>query len=270
MTDPSDRLPDGFQEQVEELESELGRDICGFPDEEFEPCEQWPAEGSSRCATHAGRDLEEAINDFRSPSSHSPQSLTPSKTLNQPRSVGDKPVGASGFGSTVDRFANSYLYWGALVLVGLVLGATAGAFTVDLNQAGSQAPASTTSAGDLDLNVDDPDFNKIRELYREGNHREVVQRLNRLIEETSSRSVKAQVLYFSFVFHQNRENYRRALEMADRYLKEFKDHYRRAEVLYGAWFICSRLTDQPERAKRYRQSLLDEFPDSKWAKRLSS
>jgi tetratricopeptide (TPR) repeat protein len=268
VTDPSDRLPDDFQDRIDVLESDLGRDICGFPTEEFDPCDQWPADESGRCSRHADMDLENVVEKFRSPSSESPQSFAPDKTLNEPHQIPETSPANSPMHVLANRLAGSYWYWLGLILAGLLIGAGAAAVTLDF-QPPATKPAQTQTR-DVEINFENPDFNKIRELYRNGDYQAVARRLDKIIEKTSDDTTRAQVLYFSFVFHQNQKNYRRALEMADRYLEQYSDHYRRAEVLYGAWFISSRLTDNSKRAKRYRQTLLDEFPDSKWARRLSA
>lgn len=270
MTDPSDRLPDDYQDRIGAIESDLGRSICGFPTEGLEPCQQWPADESGRCSKHKDRDVQEAINELTASGSNSPQSLSPQETLTdtQPLETGRSNGSTS---STYRKLFGSYGYWAGLILVGLLMGAGTAAMTLDLAEDQRRAPREETEPEEtFELNFDDPDFNKIRQSYREGNYREVASSLSKLIEETSRDSTRAQALYYSFVFHQNQQNYQRAIEAAEKFLNEYKDHYRRAEVLYGAWFISEQFLEDSERAERYRETLLEEFPDTKWADRLSS
>lgn len=267
MTDPADRLPDDYQERIQALESDLGRSVCGFPTEGLEPCEQWPADESEHCSRHKDRDLDQALDELTASTGGSSQSLTPQETLREPQTL-DSDTSREAPSSWYRQFDGSYFYWTLLVLVGLLIGA--GTAAVTFNGSPPTTQDETSAEPGFELNFDDPDFTKLRESYRQGNYEEVARSLEELIEETNRDSVKAQGLYYSFVFHQNQQDYRRALEDAERFLEENEDHYRRAEVLYGAWFISNQFLEDAERAEQYRETLLEEFPDSKWANRLSS
>lgn len=269
MTDEFSELPDDFNEKIDELESELGRKICGFPTEEFEPCQQWPSDESGRCTNHTGLDLNTVLEQRKSSSgltSPDPGRLNPSSTNFQQQSSRDFTLPEESSSTLIEGLMSSPFYWGLLVVVGLSIGAGTAALTVNFEEVG----VGFQSGSQVDLNVQDPNFNRIREFYRNGDFQEVGRRLRTILNETDNSSIKARALYYSFVFYQNRKNYEEALRIADRYLEEYKDHYRRSEILYGAWFICSNLLNRPERAQQYRETLLEEFPESKWAKRLSS
>ncbi|MFB6345341.1 MAG: tol-pal system YbgF family protein [bacterium] len=267
MTEPSDQLPDDYEETVSRLESELGREVCGFPTENYQPCDQWPTEDSEYCRQHAGLDLEDFLNEQKTETGSTLPDPSPSAgTSTSPDDSGSSDATVSGW---ITHLQGSMTYWLGLLLAGFLLGATGAAWTVGTGF-GPTGSVLNGAAEESEFNPVDPDFQQLRQLYRSGRHDMVARRLQSIVDSAKKTDIRARALYLSFVFNQRQKRYQRALTAADRFIDNFSDHNRRAEVLYGAWFISSQLLDNPSRAKDYRDTLLEEFPESKWAKRLSS
>lgn len=256
---------------VEELEERLGREICGVPTEDGDPCSQWPVSAAhGRCRQHA-----ETAGDATSGYSIFGESSSEGEN--------DAPAPASEQGGGTARSAG---FWVALAMTGIVLGAgiVGGLLYYDViwiprtmaMPSVSSSPANPEPKEDeeeevtVDVDLRNPDFTRIRSLYRQGEVDRVAVALKDLVDKAPSRTDRARAMYFQFVLYQNQEAYGRALEVADRFLETFEDHERRPEVLFGAGFLCKRHLDRPDRAQRYFKQLENRYPESSWTRRLSS
>lgn len=257
----SDEVPSSYRKRVSAVEDQLGRDVCGYPNEEGNPCQQWPVDDEGRCSRHSGGSLEEAFGDDE-PSTPpiEPEGHETDSRVDSVRVPSDpQPEG------WIESLASSATYWGVLVLVGLLAGAASGAYVFGLPSAdGEPTPVEVT------IDVNSPDFTKIREHYRNGNLAEVESKLREIYRETPSSSDRAQALYYRYVLQQNRGNHRRAYELAEQFLSDFEDHSLRAEVTFGAWFLADRFLEQEDLAEKHREQLNSEFPDTKWADKTDS
>jgi len=254
---------------VEALEERLGREVCGVPTGEGEPCSQWPVSARhGRCRAHADSVRTEGSGFALFGTS-------------KPESTGEAPESSeSSPPAPVDR---SVSFWVALALTGIVLGGgIVGGLvyydaiwiprSVAMTRAGfSASPADTNArvvAGDFD--PANPDFRRIRSLYRQGEVDRVAVALESVIRRGRSRSDRARAMYLQFVLYQNQEAYQQALDVADRFLETFQEHDRRPEVLFGAAFLCQRFLERPRKAEQYFRRLQERYPESSWAHRRSA
>jgi outer membrane protein assembly factor BamD (BamD/ComL family) len=165
-------------------------------------------------------------------------------------------------------FQHSILYWGIIVLVGLTTGGASGVYFSGATS--TEVNNEPTPVNQEQLNLRNPDFGQIRNLFREGQYDQVESRLSTLHQNSPNPTIRAKALYFRYVFQQQQGNYQRSLELAETFLQEFQNHPRRAEIAYGAWFLSTEMLNEPNQAERFKKLLQDEFPDTKWAERLSS
>lgn len=258
----SDEVPSSYRARLAELENELGRDVCGYPDEEGRPCEQWPADQEGRCARHAGRCLDDA---FREDDRRSPDPVPTNSPSVPPAEEGEPDARDTDGSRLLDAPARSVSYWMLLVVFGLLSGGGTGAVLFE----GGTTPDARTSES-VSINLNNPDFTRIRDHYRNGDLGEVGSELRRIHRHARHSSDRAQALYYRYVLQQNRGNHQRAFELATNFLNTFKDHPLRAEVTFGAWFLADRFLGDRELAQRYKEQLNSEFPDSKWAQQTDS
>lgn len=256
---------------VEELEERLGREICGVPTEDGDPCSQWPVSAThGRCRQHAettegGADGYSIFGESSSEGGEAPD-----------------PASEQGGGRT-----RSAGFWVALAMTGIVLGAgiVGGLLYYDViwiprsmaMPSATSSPANPDPGEDgkeeevtVDVDPRNPDFTRIRSLYRQGEVDSVAVALKDLVEKAPDRTDRARAMYFQFVLYQNQGAYDEALQVADRFLETFEGHERRPEVLFGAGFLCKRHLDRPDRARQYFRRLENQYPESAWARRLSS
>lgn len=258
----SDEVPSSYRKRIASLKDEVGRDVCGYPDEEGSPCEQWPVDEHGRCSRHAGRSLESA---FQGGSEARVGGATPGAHESPSPVEVRSGVPSSSTPGWTEVLGTAITYWVVLVLLGLMAGGVTG--TVLFWEGDTLEQPTTT---DVSLNVSDPDFTLIREYYRNGNLGEVESQLHRIYRESPSSSDRAQALYYRYVLQQNRGNHRRAYDLAEKFLNEFENHPLRAEVTFGAWFLADRFLEREDLARKYRKQLNSEFPDSKWAQKTDS
>lgn len=254
----SDEVPSSYRKRITSLEDELGRDVCGYPDQEGTPCEQWPVDEEGRCKRHAGRSLQQAFGE---------QGERDETDLSQPPSIKQTPSESSPSSRSgwTKVLSESATYWIVLVLLGLMTGGVSGTM---LFRGGEATPNQTST--EASLNVEDPDFTRIRERYRNGNLGEVESQLGRIYRNSPGSSDRAQALYYRYVLEQNRGNHRRAYDLAEEFLNQFKNHPLRPEVTFGAWFLADRFLDRQDLARKHREQLNSEYPDSKWAQKTDS
>lgn len=251
---------------VKEMEERLGREICGVPTDEG-PCSQWPISDShGRCRSHA-RDAEAESGISRI--------------------FGGNPDEDSRSEAPVEVFPGSPSLWASLALAGLILGGgiMGGLVYYDVlwiprslamveQTQNNDRPERETQGSEtqvsMELNLQKPDFTRIRTLYREGNVDQVAVALERIVRKAPRESDRAHGMYLQFVLYQNQGDYDRALRIADRFLDEFEEHDRRPEILFGAAFLCQRFLDRADRARRYKRRLRQRYPESPWTRRLSS
>lgn len=257
----SDEVPSSYRKRVSAVEDELGRGVCGYPNEEGDPCQQWPVDDEGRCSRHSGRSLEEAFGE-EEPSS---PTIEPEGHERGSRVDSVRVSAAPQSEGWMETVASSATYWGVLVLVGLLTGTASGAYFFGLPSADREPIRAEAS-----IDVNSPDFTKIREHYRKGNLAEVESKLRDIYRETSSSSDRAQALYYRYVLQQNRGNHRRAYELAEQFLSDFEAHSLRAEVTFGAWFLADRFLEREDLAEKHREQLNSEFPDTKWADKTDS
>ncbi len=246
------------EEKIEQLEKELGREVCGVPLEAGTPCSRWPVEGAKgRCSQHS------KDNSFPEPI----QFEKNEKDSDRRVKVVDPPKKSEPQNSTVAFFRRGKTIF-LLAVVGFVIGASltfAGLHLV----AERETESDTAEISDeFEVNVDDPDFSRLQDYARQGNASQIVSFLQHIIDETGRPEVRAEALYRLFVFYESQAEIELALQAGDRFLSNFFGHPRTPEILYGAWFISENLAGESERAQRYRRRLLSDYPDSRWAEQL--
>lgn len=253
------------RQAVEDLEEQLGREICGVPTEDGNPCSQWPVSRThGRCRRHADSagTGEDAFSIFGQPDA------SPKETDRRDPAPVDSGRSAG--------------FWVSLALAGIVLGAgVVGGLlyyeviwiprSMAMETVTSAESETETTPEDVTVDIDprNPDFGQVRSLYRQGEIDKVAVALRQIVDE-GPRPARARAMYLQFVLYQNQEAYQQALDVADRFLRTFEDHDRHPEVLFGAAFLCKQYLDRPERAERYLQRLENQYPESAWAKRRSA
>lgn len=258
----TDEVPTSFRERIRSLESELDRSVCGYPTDDGAPCRQWPVDEDGRCSRHRGKTLEEGFQSLRRGSgSSSDENDEITKSAHEDMTVRDP----RGWKHTLVELGRSPTYWILLIVLGLVTGGAYGMYP-----AGAGFEPSNTVTKTESIDVEDPDFNKIREWFRSGRQDRVRQALTRIYENASSSPPRAQALYYRYVLEQRVGNHEKALSSARRFLREFDDHSLRSEVLFGAWFLSRRLLNRPEQAQQYEEQLRSEYPESKWVQKIDS
>ncbi len=255
MTNP---VPTPYRERIQSLESELNRTICGYPTEKGTPCRKWPVDDENRCSKHRGKDLQDAFQSGSVPTGESDEYT--------PETVQETPLrDPRDWKYAFRELARTRTYWIIVLLLGLVSGTAYSTFRTGISDQMVSAVEESPS-----LNVEDPDFNQIREWFRSGRYAMVRRYLNQIYENNSDVSSRAQALYYRYVLEQKLGNHETALSDAETFLQQFDDHTLRPEVLFGAWFLTHRLLDQPEQAEQYRKQLRSEYPESKWVQKINS
>lgn len=247
-------------ETVKRLEKEMGRDICGEPTSSGLPCKEWPvSDDHGRCSKHK-------------PSAEN-QSGQPS-TEPTTESTGE-PADPQQNGKSTDSYFGSYKYWIVLGLIGLGLGgsATASYLVTDYsgwwsNEKNVEVTQSDTNERPLTIDVNDPNFSRIYEAYQNGRTSDVLMALDSILEQSGSRTARSKALYHKYVFFQDQQQFRSAVEAADRFVHEYSNHALRPEVLYGGGMMCNQYLDEPCETD-FHSILREEYPESKWIEQIS-
>lgn len=166
-------------------------------------------------------------------------------------------------------------YWVLLALVGLFLGMSATASYLVTDYSSWWAPEKNVSvtadneSEDVNIDVNNPDYSRIHEWYRQGRADQVITALQTIKEESNTRSARAKALYYQYVFFQGQEQYQQAIEAADEFIESYPRHALRPEVLYGTGLICEEYVDS-ECDTDYYEILKQDHPESKWSNEISS
>lgn len=261
-------VPASYRKKIKELEDELNRSICAYPTDDGSPCKQWPVSDEGRCHQHTGKSIQDGLTSDDNHRS-TDRDLQPSEPSEEPsRSSStetDSEFNQWNHRDYVHWLSRSIVYWLMLVVFALSSGAASGYFFVDT----PREPA-TKQPEKIQINTSNPDFSRIRQLYRDDKLSQVRETLRDLAENHQDKSVRGTAYYYRFVFQQNQQNYEEALSLAREYLKKFNNHPRRAEVIYGAWYLTDRYLNRDDLAQQYKDQLQDEFPESVWNDRISS
>lgn len=257
MANLKDDWPEDYRRKIEEIETKLNREICGAPDADGEPCQKWPIDSEQgRCREHH----------------NAPNNVVPDQTSENAGAV--EEVG----NDTDQKRAFFPTYFLILAFCGLLAGAGSVLVWYHFNLVGfvrqkfshsgninTRAKEKKTAA----VNPDEPDFFRLRELARRGEVDRMVASLRKIAAESDKAPIRAEANYQLFVFYQHQEEFERALDVADKFLGNFAGSRRAAEVLYGAGYICERYLEDSTRAREYYDTLKGEYPDSKWAEKVS-
>lgn len=258
---------------IQRLEQELGREICGVPTPSGLPCKEWPiSQQHGRCSKHQPEPERETspVEDSRRREPTSPESPP---TEEEPSSW----------------FSRRVVIPLGLILTGLLLGGGTVAYFYpslpgrSLLRSSQESPADgvadvqpasateSLNPGLSKIDPRDPNFATLYKAYREdGNSRQLLELLDRIIRQSPDQSDRAEAMYRKFVLLQILNRFERSVRVADRYLNRFKQGSHRPEILYGAGWISETYLNQHKRSRSYYRKLKDEFPKSKWAQTVSS
>ncbi len=248
-----DDWPEEYIEKIEAIESKLDREICGVPTGSGGPCQKWPiSKDHGRCREHLP-----------------PRNDSFSETFSSEEKKTVKEVGSSSNSSSSPLSWQIFLI---LTLVGLLVGMGGTAawiyFNKDRLTSGNASLRTSQSGSDLQVNPDDPDFTRLRELLNDGKFDRVVVGLQQIVNQTSRQSIRAEANYRLYVLYQRVDEFNLALKIARKFIDKFPESRRAPEVLYGAGNICKQYLNDSDRAQKFYKFLKERYPDSKWAQKV--